>query len=228
MKNLILTGGFAAVLLLGACGNEPVQDEQVEAETTETQGVSEKVTEEATEEVPEEETEEAAGTLEEANEELTGQEGITEVYGYNEEVVEEQVDTLNVTRQAAIVMGMEVDSEMSWYFADEGYEIGDEVQMIALDYTVENTVEEQRDFYLDQTTIITSTGEQIESEWLMESGLQSEMLGAVKSSGQIVFLLRNGGAEDIEWIDIIIPSVSDADWNSLTEEYKQRIEIKSE
>jgi len=228
MKNLILTGSFAAMLLLSACGNEPVQDEQVEAETTETPGVSEEVTEEATEEVPEEETEEAAGTLEEANEELTGQEGITEFYGYNDDVVTEEVDTLNVTRTAAIVMGMEVDSEMSWYFADEGYEIGDEVQMVALEYTVENTVEEQRDFYLDQTTIVTSTGEQIESEWLMESGLQSEMLGAVESSGQIIFLLRNDGAEDIEWIDVIIPSVSDSDWNSLTDEYKQRIEIKSE
>src|SRR5699024_707772 len=118
-------------------------------------------------EVTEEETTEERETLEEANEKLAGQEGITEIYGYKDEVVTEEVDTLNVTRQIAIVMGMEVDSEMSWYFADEGYEIGDEVQMIALEYTVENTVEEQRDFYLDQTTIITSTGEQIESEWLM-------------------------------------------------------------
>lgn len=224
MKKYLLTGGFAAILLLGACGN----DEDINTKDTSDQTAVAEAEKVEDVEVPEEETGEVPGTLEEANKELTGQEGITEVYGYNEEVVEEQVDTLNVTRQAAIVMGMEVDSEMSWYFADEGYEIGDEVQMIALDYTVENTVEEQRDFYLDQTTIITSTGEQIESEWLMESGLQSEMLGAVKSSGQIVFLLRNGGAEDIEWIDIIIPSVSDADWNSLTEEYKQRIEIKSE
>ncbi len=143
-------------------------------------------------------------------------------------MVTEEVDTLNVTRESVVVMGGEVDDESSWYFADEGYEIGDEVQMIGIEYTVENTVEEQRDFYLDQTTIITSTGEQIESEWLMESGLQSEMLGAVKSSGQIVFLLRNDGAEEIEWIDVIIPSVTDADWNNLTEEYKQRIEIKSE
>src|SRR5699024_12700988 len=95
---LILAGGCSAMLLLSACGNEPVQDEQVEAETTETTGVSEEVTEEATEEVPEEETEEAAGTLEEANEELAGQEGITEIYGYNDEVVTEEVDTLNVTR----------------------------------------------------------------------------------------------------------------------------------
>src|SRR5699024_5215276 len=206
MKKLILTDGYDAMQLLSTCVNEPVQDEQVEAKTTETPGNSEDVTEEATEEVTEEETEEAAETLEEENEELAGQEGITEIYGYNDEVVTEEVDTLNVTRQIAIVMGMEVDSEMSWYFADEGYEIGDEVQMIALEYTVENTVEEQRDFYLDQTTIITSTGEQIESEWLMESGLQSEMLGAVESSGQIIFLLRNDGAEDIEWIDVIIPS----------------------
>lgn len=224
MKNLILTGGFATLLLLGACGTE----ENINTEDTSDQSVVAEAEEVEDVEVPEEETEEADITLEEANEELAGQEGITEIYGYNDDVVAEEVDTLNVTRTAAIVIGMEVDSEMSWYFADEGYEIGDEVQMIALDYTVENTVEEQRDFYLDQTTIITSTGEQIESEWLMESGLQSEMLGAVESSGQIIFLLRNDGAEDIEWIDVIIPSVSDADWNSLTDEYKQRIEITTE
>lgn len=224
MKNLILTGGFAALLLLGACGTE----EDVNTEDTSDQTAVAEAEKVEDVEVTEEETTEEPETLEGINEQVAGQEGITEVYGYNEEVVEEQVDTLNVTRQAAIVMGMEVDSEMSWYFADEGYEIGDEVQMIALEYTVENTVEEQRDFYLDQTTIITSTGEQIESEWLMESGLQSEMLGAVESSGQIIFLLRNDGAEDVEWIDVIIPSVSDADWNTLTDEYKQRIEITTE
>src|SRR5699024_9761719 len=222
MKNVKLTGRFAALLLLGACGTE----EDVNTEDTSDQTAVAEAEKVEDVEVPEEETEEAVGTLEEANEELTGQEGITEFYGYNDDVVTEEVDTLNATRQATIVMGMVVDSELSWYFADDGYDIGDELQMSALEYTVENTVEEQRDFYLDQTTIITSTGEQIESEWLMESGLQSEMLGAVKSSGQIVFLLRNDGAEDIEWIDVIIPSVSDSDWNSLTEEYKQRIEIK--
>src|SRR5699024_1528405 len=222
MKNLILTGGFAALLLLGACGTE----EDVNTEDTSDQTAVAEAEKVEDVEVPEEETEEAVGTLEEANEELTGEEGITACYGYNDDVVTEEVDTLNVTRQATIVMGMEVDSEMSWYFADEGYEIGDEVQMIALEYTVENTVEEQRDFYLDQTTIITSTGEQMESEWLTESGLQSEMLGAVESSGQIVILLRNDGAEHIEWVDVIIPSVSDDDWKIQTEEYKQRIEIK--
>lgn len=224
MKNLILTGGFAALLLLGACGTE----EDVNTEDTSDQTAVAEAEKVEDVDVTEEETTEEPETLEGINEQVAGQEGITEIYGYNDEVVTEEVDTLNVTRQTAIVMGMEVDSEMSWYFADEGYEIGDEVQMIALEYTVENTVEEQRDFYLDQTTIITSTGEQIESEWLMESGLQSEMLGAVESSGQIIFLLRNDGAEDVEWIDVIIPSVSDADWNTLTDEYKQRIEITTE
>lgn len=241
MKKYLLTGGFAAMLLLGACGTpeeavETVQEEVTEDEEVEADTVEESTEEESTEQVADDEVgestdtveDEEPGTLDEANEEVAGENGITEIYGYNDEVVTEEVDTLNVTRDSVVVMGAEVDSESSWYFADEGYEIGDEVQMIAIEYTVENTVEEQRDFYLDQTTIITSTGEQIESEWLMESGLQSEMLGAVKSSGQIVFLLRNDGAEDIEWIDVIIPSVSDADWNSLTEEYKQRIEIKSE
>src|SRR5699024_1265445 len=115
MKNLILTGGFAALLLLGACGTE----EDVNTEDTSDQTAVAEAEKVEDVEVPEEETEEAVGTLEEANEELTGQEGITEFYGYNDDVVTEEVDTLNVTRQATIVMGMEVDSEMSWYFADE-------------------------------------------------------------------------------------------------------------
>ena len=211
MKNYLLTGGFAAILLLAACGNE---EEVAQSE-------------ESTEEVTEEQTKEES-TTEEQSETATTEEELEDdikIYAENTEQVTEDIEALKVTREGAAIGGVEVDEEMAWYFEDEGYSIGDEVQILTIEYTVENTVDEQRDFYLDQTTLITSTGEQIESEWLVESGLQSEMKGAVKSSGEIMFLLRNGDAEDIEWVDVIMPPVSDAEWNSLTDEYKQRIEF---
>src|SRR5699024_9057945 len=94
MKNLILTGSFAALLLLGACGTE--EDVNTEDTSDQTAVAESKKVEDI--EVSEEETEEAPGTREAANEELTGQEGITEFYGYNDDVVTEEVDTLNVRR----------------------------------------------------------------------------------------------------------------------------------
>lgn len=49
MKNYLLTGGFAAILLLGACGSEePTQEESTEEDSAMAEGES---TEEATEEV---------------------------------------------------------------------------------------------------------------------------------------------------------------------------------
>ncbi|MFB9860883.1 hypothetical protein ACFPFV_09450 [Salinicoccus siamensis] len=246
MKKYLLTGGFATALLLGACGTDGEQSEETVAEeTTEEQTEKSEPTEEVTEETTgEETTEEAAevedeidevvdeveepGSLAEANEELAGEDGLTEIYGYNDEEVTEEVGSLIVTRNSAVVFGMKLDEDTAWYFEDEGYSLGDEVQMITIEYTVENTVEDPRDFYLNQTTLITSTGEQIESEWLMDSGLQSEMLGAVKSTGDVTFLLRNSDADDIEWVDIIIPSLSDENYDIVSEEYKQRIEIMKE
>jgi|GEM_PF-3675736 len=239
MKKYLLTGGFAAMLLLAACGNEEPEtaEETMEEESTEeeTAGEENEESEEA-EAVVDEEVDEAADavedeepqTLDEVNEEIAGEDGLTQVYGYNDEEVTEQLDTLNVTRNYAIIAGMEVDEEMSWYFTDEDYSVGDEVQMLTIEYTVENTVEDQRNFYLDQTSIVTSTGEQIESEYLISEGLQSEMLGAVESTGEVIFFIRNSDAEEIEWVDVIIPSVSGSEYSNLSEEFKQRIEIKSE
>lgn len=252
MKKYLLTGGFTAALLLGACGGSNEEAEPTEGvteEETEEVSTEEESTEEVTEEPADEETTEETAeseeavedeveevadeaeepeSLAEANEELAGEDGLTQIYGYNDEEVTEELDSLIVTRHGAGIFGIELDEETAWYFEDEGYSVGDEVQMFTAEYTVENTVEDARDFYLDQTTLITSTGEQIDSEIFMDSGLQSEMLGAVKSTGEVTFLLRNSDAEEIEWVDIIIPSVNDENWETVTEEFKQRIEIKRE
>lgn len=59
MKNYLLTGGFAAVLLLGACGSEETEQAEAETEEATEEETEESTEEEKTEESTEESTEEA-------------------------------------------------------------------------------------------------------------------------------------------------------------------------
>lgn len=213
MKKVLLGALLAFVLLIGGCvgvvglfglgvseelENTEVADTEVEAdEATETEEVTE-------EEVNVETEDELIYT-------------VTEPFSLSK-------GDVNVTLLDGNLSNLYIDEERYLNFIE--VEEGDIVPAVTLNFEVENTVEEQRDFYLSQTTIVTSNGEQIESEWLESSGLESEMLGAITSTGQITFLLSTDTPEEVEWIDIIIPSVSDENWDTLAEEEKVRIEFK--
>jgi len=222
MKKYLLTGGFAAMLLLGACGTEEVEAEKEEATTEEIESTEEETNEEVVEKEETAENEAVPGAG------INEPEGEEEVVIENEKTIEESISiskgNLNITLLDGGAGDMTVDEEMSWYFEDVA--VGETVATVVLEFEVENTVEESRDFYLDQTSIVTNTGEQVESEWMMESGLQSEMLGAVTSTGVVTFLLNAETIEGIEWVDVIIPAVSDENWNTLAEEEKMRVHFK--
>lgn len=214
MKKVLLGVVLAFVLLIGGCvgvvglfglgvseelENIEVADNEVEAdEATETEEVAEE---------------------EEANVETEDELIYTVAEPFNL-----SKGDVNVTLLDGNLSNLYIDEERYLNFIE--VEEGDIVPAVTLNFEVENTVEEQRDFYLSQTTIVTSNGEQIESEWLESSGLESEMLGAITSTGQITFLLSTDTPEEVEWIDIIIPSVLDENWDTLAEEEKVRIEFK--
>lgn len=213
MKKVLVGSSVLSLLLLGACSSG---EETPEEELTTEEGIT---SEDGDEQVEESTAEEdvTEGEDEDSVPELQNKKTIVEGF----EVVQDSVVT---TLTHGELGEREISEEDAWYYDNK--EAGDIQPAIVLEFDVENTVEEQRDFYLDQTTIVTNTGEQIESEWMMESGLQSEMLGAVKSSGKVVFLPKSETVEGIEWVDIIIPSVSNGDWDNLAEEQKLRIEFK--
>src|SRR5699024_3285338 len=195
MKKVLLGAVLAFVLLIGGCvgvvglfglgvseelENTGVADAEVEAdEVTETEEVTEEANVETEDEL---------------------------IYTVAEPFSLSKGD-VNVTLLDGNLSNLYIDEERYFNFIE--VEEGDNVPAVTLNFEVENTVEEQRDFYLSQTTIVTSNGEQIESEWLESSGLESEMLGAITSTGQITFLLSTDTPDEVEWIDIIIPSVSD-------------------
>lgn len=136
-----------------------------------------------------------------------------------------QLDTLNMTVNDAAIGKFVANDMDAASIMKEDVAAGQEVEFLAIGYTVENTTDDPRTFYLNQAEIITSTGEQIDPELLMADGIQSEMNGAITTEGVVVYMLKEGTGKDVEWIDVMLPTVSDGNFNFLTEEQKYRIEF---
>lgn len=228
MKNYLLTGGFAAMLLLSACGSE--ETEQAEAETEE---ATEEETEESTEEQTTEESTEEAETVEEpaensdqaaATEEANTESGNVETL--KEAIPEKtiQLENVNLTIEAAQINKLTADENLAMFV--EGVEAGQEVNNLVIQYTVENTTEAPRSLFIDQAEIVTSTGQQIAPELLLTDGITAMMQGAVSSTGTVPYLLEPGTGQEIEWVDVIVPAIMDEEtYNVVSEEQKIRIEF---
>lgn len=224
MKKYLITGGFAAVLLLGACGRE---EQQAEAEPTE-----EETTEESTEETAEKTTEETTqapeeNPTEETTEEATEEQSTTESVETIKEVAPgetTQIENVNVTVNIAQINRVEVTEELA-AFLDE-YEAGDKIDNLVIEYTVENTTEAPRDFFIDQSVVVTSTGQQIDPEMFLSEDITSSMLGAIEYTGSVPYLMDEGAGEDIEWVEVNIPAMLNGEsYERVADETKLRIEF---
>lgn len=224
MKKYLLTGGFAAMLLLAACGNE-------EPETAE-ESTEEETTEESTEEETSESAEASESTEEETTEEETSDSEETEGSEEKAEVVKTsdgleeplELDTVRLDIVGAEIFSGKVTEEIE--MLSDGLTAGDDLHGVLIEYNMENTSEAPRELYISQAQIITNTGEQLDSELLLVEGLQDVMKGAVKSSGKVPYYFKASTPEEIEWIDIVISPVTDGEtYEMLTEEQKVRIEF---
>ncbi|MCG7332154.1 hypothetical protein [Salinicoccus roseus] len=221
MKKYLLTGGFAAALLLGACSGE----ESGDAESTE---------EETTEEVTEEETAEETTEDAEAAEEKTAdqaEEEIEEVTESGVETIKEvevgettQLENVNMTVNMAQINRVEVNEDLAIFL--DSYEAGEKVDNLVIEYTIENTTESPRAFYIDQAEVVTSTGQQLQPEFFLSDGIQADMQGAVSSTGTVPYIMDEGAGDEIEWVDVIVPAIMDEEtYDVVSEEQKYRIEF---
>ena len=215
MKKLLLGTVLSTALLLAACGGETEEDtsaEETDTETTET--AAEKAedtaaveTEEETEEVEEEPKTEGVETVKEVEPGETT-----------------QIENVNLTVNKAQINRVEVNEELSIFL--DGYEVGDKVDNLVIEYTVENTTEAPRDFFLDQSVVVTSTGQQIEPDMFLAENITASMLGAIEYTGTVPYIMDEGAGDDIEWIDINIPAMLDGEsYDRVAEETKVRIEF---
>ncbi|MEZ2459347.1 hypothetical protein ACBR55_12270 [Salinicoccus roseus] len=226
MKRYLLTGGFAAALLLGACSGE---------ETGDTESTEEESTEEVTEEETEEETTEGEAASEEsAEEENTAdqvEEEIEEVTESDVKTIKEvevgettQLENVNMTVNMAQINRVEVNEDLAIFL--DAYEAGDKIDNLVIEYTIENTTESPRAFYIDQAEVVTSTGQQLQPEFFLSDGIQADMQGAVSSTGTVPYIMDEGAGDEIEWIDVIVPAIMDEEtYEVVSEEQKYRIEF---
>lgn len=238
LRKYLLTGGFAAALLLGACsGEESGDSESTEEEATEEitdEETTEETTEDAEASADEEEIEqakaegadEATEDVEDVDTEVTETEESSNVETLKEAMPGEtiQLENVNMTVNQAQVNRLTADENLAMLL--DGVEAGDEVDNFVVEYTIENTTEEPRTFFIDQAEIVTSTGQQVMPELFLSDGITGDMQGAVSSTGTVPYLLEPGTGQDIEWVDIIVPNVSDESYMSLSEEQKYRIEFE--
>lgn len=239
MKRLLLTGSLASLLLLAACGTtEEDVTEQNNEETTDESSDLATENEELKEQnhqleeqveslekelaaVEENETEDVdVEEVETSEETVDGMENIKEV------IIEETIDIENVkvTIHKAQINRVEVNEDLAIFLDDR--EVGDKVDNLVIEYTVENTTEAPRTFYIDQSIVVTSTGQQIEPEMIFAEGLQTEMLGAVSSTGTVPYIMDEGAGEDIEWVDVNLKYILDSEsFNRVAEESTYRIEF---
>lgn len=78
--------------------------------------------------------------------------------------------------------------------------IGEHVEYIQVNISVENTSEDDITFYAGQGTVATNTGEQLEADILLSDYIDGNMLAGTKASGSFFYMLENSSAKDIESI----------------------------
>ena len=227
MKKLLLGSVLSTALLLAACGGETEEDtsaEETDTETTET--AAEETDTETTETAAEEAEDTAAVETEEDTEEVEeevapeGLETIKEV----EPGETTQIENVNLTINKAQINRVEVNEDLAIFL--DGYEVGDKVDNLVIEYTVENTTEAPRDFFLDQSVVVTSTGQQLEPDMFLAENITASMLGAIEYTGSVPYIMDEGAGDDIEWVDINIPAMLDGEsYDRVAEETKIRIEF---
>ncbi|NJP38453.1 hypothetical protein [Alkalicoccus luteus] len=94
----------------------------------------------------------------------------------------------------------------------------DVIDYIQIDVEVQNSSDDDITFYVNQATISTDTGEQLESDWLMSDYLDSDMMANTNHSGSFFFILENSNAEDVNSVRMTWSAPIDEDWNELGED----------
>lgn len=203
-KNLLLTIGLVSALTLAACGSDDdassTSDENQDNGSTETETTDDDSTEDEAE--PEEDEE-----PEDLSDESTGNVGELSEDG-SQQIVAEITEPQTLTTGdftvdidgIVVAEWVEVPEEMMDFYDSEptGY--------VAFNVGVEHAGEETIDFYISQATLTTSTGEQLETDFLISDHIEGEFIGAVSKSGVLVFMLENSDPNEIESVRFLVDS----------------------
>lgn len=210
MKHLVIGTSITAAFLLAGCSEEAQNEPK-----TEVKADDKKETAEAKAEPKKKEAKEESSKVEktEAGEKTT--------YFTNKNVNEKtKLGPINFSVNKIQTSRFKVADSYKEAFGNK-----DEVTLVIVDVTAENTSEDTINFHPNQATITTNTGEQIQAEIFLSDDVGGEFIGKVKKEGNIFFTAKSLPKE-ITSIKYIVDGPSDSNFQNLAERYTVEIPTK--
>ncbi|WP_413375756.1 hypothetical protein [Alkalihalobacillus sp. 1P02AB] len=228
MKKTLFVLSLAIMMsITTACGSEENTDVEPQEENTDEVSAdnvddNEDLITEVEEEEPEvsEETSDS-GWEQQVGDTVENEGGKFTLHARNDstESIETGSMTLNLVQVNAV--SGELSDEFALFFDDET-----ELHYIQIDVEISNSSEETINFYADQATITTNTGEQLDMpDFFLSDHIGGEFIGAVNKSGSIFYILENSTADEIEWVRILISAPSDDSYETVGEEIDIKVEF---
>ena len=228
-KLLVMLLAMVLVLAFAACGAAPAEDTEPEEAAEET---AEETTEEPAEEAQPEET--SAGIVEVDGNSITlsddesegpsnskGMEKTPLISAHDINAVC-QTGPFTVTINKAQLSNINVSDQST---ADlMSIPAGETVGLFVIDVTVENTSPDDMGFYPDQSTIVTSTKEQVNSSIWLSDSVGGDFLGQVIKDGQIYFFLKSP-ADDVTHIQWRVDAPHNSSYESVGDELIVEFEL---
>src|SRR5690625_5263525 len=100
----------------------------------------------------------------------------------------------------------------------------EEVSLITFEMRAENTSDKDLSFYPDQSTMTTSSGEQVEAVYMLNEPVGGDFFGEVWKEGNVSFAIDTP-LEELEHITLIIAPGHDDDYDNLGKQEKLKIEL---
>ncbi|MGD7045956.1 hypothetical protein [Jeotgalibacillus proteolyticus] len=212
-------------------------EEAAEGSETEEAAATEESSDEAADQA--EETEEASaedsssssavvevdtdGALEEEYTEENEEQKVTFVYQDTDVNHIGEVGPIQFSIDAVELVSIEIKDEMM--AAQWEREVGDEIHAFAIAMGFENTVDQDLDFFVPGIKAITNTKEQLQTDYSMSEHPDTQFLGQVAHDGVLVYVLEKSTVQELETIELRIPTASDADYVEYGEEQKVKLLI---
>lgn len=225
-KNLLVTLGLVSAITLSACGSsddtsaskESSDTKQETAETTEKETDSKSDESESKDEDTKEEDSDGGDWEHQVGD--TNDDGTLRLLARNDtsETIETGPFTLDFP-QVTVSEIVEWPEELTDVYDTEP------TGVIQIDMEVSNSSEDTINFYMDQATITTNTGEQLDPDILSSDYIGGEFIGAVNKSGSVRYMLENSDPKDIEWVRILINGPSNEDYERIGEDVDVQIDF---
>lgn len=219
---LFVTIGLVSAITLSACGggedtNASDKNNDTEQETTE--NAESETTSSDESEFEENEEEETDGEWEYQVGD-TNEDGSLKLLARND--TSETIETASISLdfpQVTVAEVVEWPADLADYYDFEP------TGVIQIDVEVLNSSEETINFYIGQATITTSTGEQLEPDFLSSDHIGGEFIGSVNKSGSVRYMLESSDPNEIEWVRVLVDAPHDENFESVGDDIDVQIDF---